>query len=315
MGVARADRRTAGPLLWAPFGERWPVAELIGAILAAVPRRHLILPDRGTLLVSTDLHGNLEDFERLRALFEEAHRADPDGAHWVFLGDAVHGPSDEARESKPDLYGYADQSLLMVQGILAVQQAYPGRVHFVLGNHDHGHVGGPHTSKFHEDEVTWLEASASAEELAAMRRLFEEALLAVAAPCGLLMTHGAPNESLERLEDLDALSLTGEGNDERQEGILRSLLTHYGQPDPIAARVLANVSRGGLDLRVIVHGHDRDERGWFAEGQRQLCLCIFGATRANKRYLRVDLGGSYRDVSSLRDGFEIRRLYDDGSGT
>jgi hypothetical protein len=40
---------------------------------------------------------------------------------------------------------------------------------------------------------------------------------AVAASCGLLLIHGAPDASLERLEDLDALSLTGEGNDERQE--------------------------------------------------------------------------------------------------
>lgn len=246
----------------------------------------------------------------MRSLFEAALREDPAGAHWVQLGDVVHGPDDAARAEKPEFYGCQDQSLRIVEGLLAMQRAHPGRVHFVLGNHDHGHVGGPHTSKFHADEVAYLEAGASAEELAVVRELFGEALLAVAAPCGLLLTHGAPNASLERLEDLDALSFTGEGNDDRQEGVLRSLLTHYRQPDAIATQVLANVSRGGLDLRVIVHGHDRDERGWFTEGQRQLCLCIFGAPRENKSYLRVDLGAQYRHATDRtrvdRDSSAVR---------
>jgi len=210
-----------------------------------MPRWHLVLPGRGTLLVSTDLHGNLADFERLAALFEAALCEDSAGAHWVQLGDVVHGPDDAARAEKPELYGYPDESLRIVEGLLAMQRAHPGRVHFVLGNHDHSHIGGPYTSKFHHDEVAYLEASASAAELAALRELLGEALLAVAAPCGLLLTHGVPDTSLERLEDLDALSLTGEGNDDRQEDVLRSLLTHYGQPDAIAAQVLAHVSRAG----------------------------------------------------------------------
>ncbi len=62
-------------------------------------------------------------------------------------------------------------------------------------------------------------------------------------------------------------------------------------------------------MRVVVHGHDRDERGFFVEGERQLCLCIFGAPREAKRYLRADLGGRYTSARDLRDGVEIRRLY------
>ena len=34
---------------------------------------------------------------------------------------------------------------------------YPGRVHALLGNHEHGHIGGPHTAKFAADEVALLE--------------------------------------------------------------------------------------------------------------------------------------------------------------
>jgi predicted phosphodiesterase len=275
----------------------------------AMPKRYVVLPERGTLLVNTDIHGNLEDFERRSQLFEAALREDEEGAHWVILGDIVHGPDDLSRQKHPEFYGYPDESLKIVRGVARMQHAYPGRVHFVLGNHDHGHVGGPHTQKFHRDEVEWLETGAGAEDIATLRTLFQSGLLAVAAPCGLLLTHGAPNAAFESLDDLDTISLSG-GNDARREELLSSLLTHYGQRDDVASKVLDNVSRGGINLRVIVHGHDRDERGFFMEGELQLCLCIFGTPRQEKRYLRVNLGARYGHVSNLRDGFEIRRLYD-----
>src|SRR5262245_36870214 len=98
------------------------------AIPKTMPKRHVILPDRGTLLVNTDIHGHFEDFRRLRTLFEQAQRDDPAGAHWVILGDIVHGPDDIARGRNPVLYGYPDESVEIVRGIVAVQQAYAGRV-------------------------------------------------------------------------------------------------------------------------------------------------------------------------------------------
>ena len=79
-----------------------------------------------------------------------------------------------------------------------------------------------------------------------------------------------------------------------------------GPPRP-SARLSPEVC--GLDLRVVVHGHDRDEWGFFYEGETQLCPVIFGATRANKRYLRLDLGARYESAQALREDTEIVRLY------
>ena len=64
-------------------------------------RRVITLPARGSLLINTDLHGNLEDFIRLRAIFERLAAAGE--AHWAILGDAVHGPSEAARREKLDV--------------------------------------------------------------------------------------------------------------------------------------------------------------------------------------------------------------------
>lgn len=266
-------------------------------------KRHLVLPDRGVLFVNTDVHGNLDDFLRMESIW----RAEPD-AHWVILGDVVHAPDDEARREKPELYDYDDGSLAIVERILHLQGT--GRVHFVLGNHDHAHVGGKVTRKFHTDEVQALESKLDDEGRAKLRELFVPALLAVAAPCGLLLTHGSPARSLERLSDLDDVPLERTAMKYAHMAMLRPLLTAYGQPDDESREMLANVSRNaGLDLRVVVHGHDRDERGFFKEGMTQLCPCIFGAPRDAKRYVRVDLAARYDDVQALRDGIEILHLY------
>lgn len=274
-------------------------------------RRHLVLPARGVLLISTDVHGNAGDFARLEAIFAETRKAEPE-THWVILGDVVHAPDAAARKSSPDLYDFDDGSMRIVDRILALEKAARGYVHFVLGNHDHGHAGGPHTHKFHGDEVTALEATLSDEERLRLRGLCERALLAVAAPCGVLLTHGAPDATLERLDDLDDMPLDIKAMTAAQASVMRALLTSYGQPDHVCIPMLANVSRAsGLDLRVVVHGHDRDEKGFFREGGHQVCPVIFGAPHANKRYIRLDLAAHYEGAAEVREDFEILRLHGD----
>lgn len=277
-----------------------------------MPRRHFVLPRRGLLLVSTDVHGHGEDMRRLEALFRDWRRREPE-THWVILGDLVHAPDAEARREQPELYDYADESMALCDQVLALQGEFPGQVHYVLGNHDHGHVGGPHTSKFYPDEVSALEAGLSEPERQRLRLLFASALLAVVAPCGLLLCHGSPDASLPDLAALDDIPLEVDQARGEQRAILRTLLTSYGQSDAVAQAMLAQVAQaGGWDLRVVVHGHDRDDSGFFREGQTQVCPVLFGAPRAAKRYLRIDLSARYEQAADLRDGFEILRLYPDG---
>jgi hypothetical protein len=60
---------------------------------------------------------------------------------------------------------------------------------------------------------------------------------------------------------------------------------------------------------MVVHGHDRDESGYFVEGGNQVCPVIFGAPRRQERYLLLDLGAGYRGPDDLREGLEVRRLF------
>lgn len=287
--------------------------ELAGAQTLAppAPARTRILPGQGTLLVSTDMHGNLEDFEALRAAFLRALAADP-GTHWAILGDAVHGPSPEARGRRPDLYDYEDQSAAIVMGVLELQARHPGRVHYVLGNHDHGHVGGPHTAKFYPDEVVMLERRCSPAEQAGLQELFSGALLAMAAPCGVLLAHGCPDDHLLRFADLEECRLVRNDNDLYRRHLLDTFTRSYGQSEAVVARLLATVSATAVPVTLVIHGHDRDEAGYFlASGDLVLCPVLFGAPREAKRYVQLDLAARYASAAELRDGVEIRRLYVD----
>jgi hypothetical protein len=279
------------------------------ADVAHAPRRCLVLPARGRVVISTDLHGNGEDFRRLREIFRSLHAADTD-THWVQLGDIVHGPNEEARRTQPALYDYADESWSIVEGLDELATALPRHVHFVLGNHDYGHVGGAHTNKFYRDEVTQLESTLDADRCNRLREFMRAALLAVVAPCGGLLCHGSPDDCLDELETLDRIAIPPVREDAVGPVILRSWLNAYGQPRAITDRLLTTVSRGaGTRIAFVIHGHDRAEEGWFVEGGNQLCPVIFGAPRANKRYVLLDLSARYESVADLHDGVEIRRLY------
>jgi hypothetical protein len=285
-----------------------------GAAAPEPPKRCLVLPARGRLMVSTDLHGNGDDFRRLRALFLGLQAADA-GSHWVQLGDVVHGPSEDARRAEPALYDYPDESWAIVDGMRGLAASHPGHFHFVLGNHDYGHIGGLHTNKFHADEVAHLESTLDAAERDGLHAFLRGALLAVVAPCGALLCHGSPDDTLEGLEQLDRIALPPAPGDAVGPRILRSWLHAYGQRRDVTERLLGTVSRGaGAPIAVVIHGHDRAEEGWFAEGGNQLCPVIFGAPRANKRYVLLDLAARYGRVDDLRDGIEIRRIHGEREG-
>ncbi len=274
----------------------------------ATTSRVRFLSSRGSLLVSTDLHGNHEDFAALRDLFLAA-RGRHDEVHWALLGDAVHGPDDASRRDEPELYGYPDESARLLEELAALMEEHPGAIHYVLGNHDHAHVGGPHTQKFHPDEVQFLEERATAAQLAALRRVFGGAALVLLAPCGAVLSHGSPDDRLRDLAELEALPPFGASYSPEQAHLIRTFLWNYGQPEQGTERVLEVMSRRGPRMTMVIHGHDRDEAGWYTEGGNQGQPVIFGAPRAQKRYLWLDLAAHYAGVSALREGEEIRRLY------
>lgn len=251
------------------------------------------------ILVQTDVHGNLEDFQRVRHIWQNLSDRHP-GARWVILGDLVHGPDERARQRFPELYDFPDQSFQIVAEVAALIQQYPERVFFVMGNHEHAHVGGPTTSKFHPDEAEYLQSRLDDEQHEFLVDFIEESLLMVTTCCGVTLTHGCPGLELHTPAELDDIPLREDDCNDRQREILRHFLRTYGQPGGGATRFLNSIN-DKLDhpQQVNLHGHDSAREGYFTEGGNQVCPCIFGATRDQKRYTVLDPTRRYTSAGEV----------------
>ena len=280
---------------------------------APLPSRILHLPPEGKLLVCTDLHGNLADFQKMVVYFEEAE-AQNERPYLLFSGDLVHGP--EALESEwPDYLGpyYRDQSGELIDAFLELQARFPGQVASLLGNHEHSHVGGPHTPKFWEDETAHFEEVVGPERSELYCAAFKTFPLVAVSPCGVCVTHGAPNVSITSPKELE---VSYEGFENLDINSMYSgppitrLLWCRGCPPPIADAFLQVLSTLGHEQRVVIFGHDIVTEGYEKIGAGQLQLSTsFGVDTANKTYIEIDLSRRYAGVSDLHEGRELRALY------
>jgi hypothetical protein len=274
--------------------------------------RVIRLPDKGRLLVCTDLQGCMRDFNRMAEIFEHALIQYEGDAHLLFTGDLIHGPHIEP-EDWPDFLGeyYRDQSgeLMIAYAGLAAQ--YPGRVHALLGNHEHGHIGGPHTAKFAADEVALLEHILGPSGTARMRGIIHTFALAAVSKCGAIFTHGAPAAIVESLADLEAADLSGAGFasplDILDTPIVGKILWARSATEAEARRFLR--ACGGA---ISIYGHDVIPEGFEKVGNEQIIVSTsFGLFDTNKVYVSLDLSGKYRTVHDLRIGQELLPLYPD----
>jgi hypothetical protein len=254
----------------------------------------------------------MRDFLRFVEIFEEALLAYQGDAHVLFTGDLIHGPHIDP-EDWPDFLGeyYRDASGEVMIAYAGLAAQYPGRVHALLGNHEHGHIGGPHTAKFAADEVALLEQILGPSGTARMRGIIHTFALAAVSKCGAVFTHGAPAAVIDSIADLEGADLSG---------------ANYASPldvldTPIVGKVLWARSASEAEARrflratngtMCIYGHDVIPEGYECVGDEQMVVSTsFGVFDTNKIYISLDLAARYRGVGDLRIGHEILPLYPD----
>jgi hypothetical protein len=274
--------------------------------------RVLRLPAHGRLIVCTDLQGCMRDFEAIVQVFLRARRDTRGDAHLLFTGDLVHGPHLN-EDDWPDFLGeyYRDQSGELIDGFVALARQHPGHVHALLGNHEHGHVGGPHTAKFAMDEVALLEDTLGPERTERFCAALREFALVAVAPCGAVFTHGAPAAAIRSLREIEAVTLDGHDYDSvmdiLQVPVIGPILWARSASPATARRFLHAL--GGT---ISIYGHDVIPEGFERIGDEQIVVSTsFGVFDGNKVYLDLDLGARYTSVYDLEIGREIRPLYPD----
>lgn len=265
----------------------------------ATSSRIVELPASGTIFVVTDLQGNVRDFDRIASIFE-ARQAEHGDAHLLATGDLVHGP-EYSREQWPPHLGsfYVGDSCLLLERAEALQARYPGRVHYLLGNHEHAHVGGPVVGKFFPDEAARLEQLLGDARTERVREWIKSwPLVAVAARAGLCFLHAAPGVPIAHRDELEALPVeVSEGADPALTHLLVALLWSRGTTPERARSFLRALGPG---LTAAVHGHDVVREGYAVE--HGACLCVsssFGCYDGDKVYLRWDLAERVPSAEAL----------------
>jgi Calcineurin-like phosphoesterase len=274
--------------------------------------RILWLPKRGRLFAATDLQGNLEDFARIRELFVKSLLRRED-SYLLFTGDLIHGP-EIPPEHWPSYLGdfYHDQSGEVVLQFANLAEQFPGRVHCLLGNHEHAHIGGPSTAKFHDDDVLALEYAIGPQNTERLKQLFRAFPLLAISPCGIVFTHGAPAAAPVSPEEVEQTSYEGYETatyeDLARDRVLGPLLWSRGcEPSRATAFLQAIAGESG---HIAAFGHDVVPSGYECNGAEQICFSTsFGLFNKDKVYLDLDLASHYRSVHDLRDDIEIRKLY------
>lgn len=267
----------------------------------------------GRVLVTSDLHGNLDDWNALEAIFRSG-LAGGTLVRWLALGDFVHGPSPRKRTTEyagEDLYSYADRSRELVAAVARASAEFGGRFLTLIGNHEHAHVGGKRTGRYHPDEAAHLEGQMEPDEVERMRAMFRGWPLVIQLPsCGVILTHGAPpDDDFHGPVVIDDARL--EGGCPRDSGeFLEGVLNHYGFGEQNGRRFLDRMSVDGERYDLIVHGHDRELEGGASNGPHAYLLCTsFGAKRLRKAYLTLQLDRRYTGPGDLVEGVDVHRLY------
>lgn len=268
----------------------------------------------GILIVGTDLHGNYADFARLQDMFLDAIRAQEDPL-LLLTGDFFHGP--EIPEANwPEHLGdyYWDRSAEILEALVILRRAFPDRVLGLLGNHDHGHVGGPHTAKFHPDEVLHFEQKLGSTGLAMLQEFLNGLPLMCLSTSGVVFTHAASPGNLRSIPELQAVNLCMETDDLEEMSmrldVFGDILWRRCATDEEARRFLRVLSEEVGHYWVHVYGHDVVENGYGFSGAEQICISTsFGMRADRKMYLRLDLQTTYRGTDQFREGYEILPLH------
>jgi hypothetical protein len=224
------------------------------------------IDDAADLLVAGDLHGNLENFRRLLL---RANLTGNPKRHFV-IQELIHGP-----------YSYpegGDKSHQLVDLAAALKCQFPGRVHYLLGNHELAQATGRRIAKTEGDLIHLFRQGVNAayglraaEIHDAYIELFAAIPLALRTANRVFLSHSLP--SAGHLPEFDPAVLWRETTpgDVGPGGAVYSLVWGRDTRPETAAAFLHLV-----DADWLVTGHIPCDRGYDVPNDRQIvldCIC------------------------------------------
>ncbi|MBY0230940.1 MAG: metallophosphoesterase [Gemmataceae bacterium] len=233
----------------------------------AVPGRRgrlLLLQDADEVLAAGDMHGHVENF---RQAMLRADLARHPRRHLV-LQELIHGPF-----RYPD---GSDRSHQLVDLACALIGQFPGRVHYLPGNHELAQLTGRRIGKEADLDlndqfsagVRTAYGSRADEVMAAYHDLWRAAPLAIRTEGGLFLSHSLPSAGMQEAWELAMLERDPTPDADLQPGGPAYALVWGRDLRPEASDSF--LARCGASA--LVTGHVPVEGGWRLASERHLVL-------------------------------------------
>lgn len=253
---------------------------------------HLIkLPSKGRLLIFTDVHGDLHDYNKY---LDKWDCNNPD-FHIVIAGDFIHGISKE------------DHSIEILEDIMDKYKKYDN-FHPLLGNHEWSHItktdvfkntSNGYSNQRIDFEKLIIEKKSSLEpHLSNYVKFFKSLPLYIQCENGIFITHAGPSKWIKTSKDYENLI---HEEDYSNKNIYSTLCDRpnedYTKED--VSNFLESISSD-----VMVVGHTV-VYGFKIYGKEMILSSSFGTS--NKLYLDIDLSKKISNTNELMDC--LKELY------
>ncbi len=249
------------------------------------------LPDYGRLIVVSDLHGNLKDYESYLKLWDE----NDSNFHILFTGDLIHSMD------------YDDGSIEILDDVIEKSKKYPN-FHCLLGNHEEAHIINKDIFKNNENIKEDFENLVSFKKgymepsLTNYIKFFKTMPFFARTANGLFISHAGPSRRIDSLKDFESIFddeysspllndfLWSRFNERRGLGILSSDI--YGVED-------VDIFLDIIGSKFMVVGHTPINDGHKIFGRQMILSSSFYTD--DKKYLDIDLSKKIDSIDDLID--------------
>ena len=251
----------------------------------------ICLPDRGSLIISGDIHGHKRNFERIQAFADLPDNPD----RHVLLQEIIHGGEEDTQG------GCLSYKLLF--DVVRYKLAFPDRVHIIMGNHDTAFISSSEVMKDGKEMNRSMrlalerEFKESCEDIRlAIRQFLFSQPLAVKTDSRIWMSHSLPSEHLVDKFDKQVLTRKLKINDVVKPG--SAYLLTWGRKH---SQNLLDKMAKIFDVDVFVLGHQPQPQGWKQAGNN---LLILASDHNHGTILPIDLAKSYT-IEKLIEGIVL----------
>lgn len=239
------------------------------------------LPDHGRLIVVTDLHGNLDDYNYYLNLWDE----DDSDFHIVFAGDLIHAVDDN------------DGSIEILDDAMEKSRKY-SNFHTLLGNHEWAHITSTKIYKLDKDHLMDFKNLVSYRKgyiephLTNYIKFFKTMPYFVETCNGLFISHSGPSDKVKTVQAFNRIF-----EDDYSSPILYDFL--WNRYTDVTSYTKADVDRflDVVESKVMIVGHCPVE-SYKVYGNQIIMSSSFN-TRV-KTYLDIDLSMEITDIKDVQ---------------